>query len=323
MCPGQTQFVSKKILTTQKDKAGINYLNSKQKPQNYQQNNGFRLPYRKLQQFSMINCFSSMNKQANSLAKMQVLYENQIKWAYINNFYNQRRQQLIFAAYMMAQNNIKQGRLLQSQQSFSNCFTTQQNFCNNMIHVSKKRYDSYFQPKNKNIRTNEVRGYNNAKFNIDGHNKSSIEEKLNSSTEASQQKQKNPLNTINKASQKTASINNIENMKGIIADISDKNDKSSSDKYTSDIAKKIPSNTKSSDVISINLPETYKPSNYINLHQGSTASTNNQIIVSEKQAELIVNQVKEQMRGRDPENMYIKCPLCEKQIKRFDLSKNC
>ena len=106
-------------------------------------------------------------------------------------------------------------------------------------------------------------------------------------------------------------------MKGIIADISDKNDKSSSDKYTSDNAKKIPSNTKSSDVISINLPETYKPSNYINLHQGSTASTNNQIIVTEKQAEMIVNQVKEEMRGRDPENMYIKCPLCEKRIKRF------
>ena len=236
MCPGQTQFVSKKILTTQNDKAGINYLNSKQKPQNYQQNNGFRLPYRKLQQFSMINRFSSMNKQANSLAKMQVLYENQIKWAYINNFYNQRRQQLIFAAYMMAQNNIKQGRLLQSQQSFSNCFTTQQNFSNNLIHVSKKRYDSYFQPKNKNIRTNEVRGYNTAKFKRDGHNISSFEDKLNSSKEASQQKNKNPLNTTNKASEKTASINNknvINNMKGIIADISDKHDKSSSDKYTS------------------------------------------------------------------------------------------
>ena len=52
----------------------------------------------------------------------------------------------------------------------------------------------------------------------------------------------------------------------------------------------------------------------------SSSSASNQILVTEKQAEMIVNQVKEQMRGRDPENMYIKCPLCEKRIKRFKIS---
>ena len=159
-----------------------------------------------------------------------------MKWAYLNNFYNQRRQQFIYAAYMMAQNNIKQGRLFKSQHSVTNSFRPQQNFSKNLIHVRDKKYNSYFQPKNKNITTNEVRCYNTAKFKRDGHNISSFEDKLNSSKEASQQKNKNPLNTTNKASENTASINNknvINNMKGIIADISDKHDKSSSDKYTS------------------------------------------------------------------------------------------
>ena len=123
MCPGQTQFVSTKILTTQKESKRKKLLSQKQQSQNYQQNNGFKLPHRQLLQFSITNPFSSMNKQTNSLARMQAFYENQIKWAYINNLYKQRRQQFIYAAYMMAQSNNRQSRLLLNQQNVNNCFT--------------------------------------------------------------------------------------------------------------------------------------------------------------------------------------------------------
>ena len=102
----------------------------------------------------------------------------------------------------------------------------------------------------------------------------------------------------------------------MIADFSNKKNKSCLDDNTKNNPKQVQSFSKSSDVISINLPNSYKSSNYQTLSPGNTFQTNNQIIVTEKQAERIVNQVKEQMRGRDPENMYIKCPLCEKRIKR-------
>ena len=46
-------------------------------------------------------------------------------------------------------------------------------------------------------------------------------------------------------------------------------------------------------------------------------SDTSQIKVSEEQADVIMNQVREQVRGKDPANMYIECPLCDKKIKRY------
>ena len=267
----------------------------------------------------MANPFSSINNQTNNVARMHALYENQMKWVCLNNFYNHRRQQLIFAAYMMAQNNIKQVRLLQSQQIRNSCFTPQQKFSNNMADGSNQRYNSYCQPKLKNTRTIKVRGNVTEKTTIDDLKKRSNEGKLNISFPTSQQKHKNPLNTMNNPLENTATTNSkkaTENIKAMVADFSNKKNENCLDNFTKNNPKHFRSSSNSSNVISINLPKNYKPSSYLNSPQGSTSSTNNQIIVTEKHAELIIYQVKEEMRGKDPENMYIKCPLCEKRIKR-------
>ena len=319
MCLGQTHFFSTKIVNTQKESARKNFLSSKQQPQNYQQNEIYKFPYSKLQQFSTNNSFLSVKLQTNRLARMQALYKNKVKWAFINNFYNQRRQQLTYAAYMMAQNNITQNRLLLNKQNVNSCFTPQQSLSNNMIHVNNQRYNSYCQPKLNNIGSNKIKSNTTAKVKSKVLNKRLHQEKLNSSTEVRHQKHKHPPSTINNALDNAATTNikkSIENIKAMIADSSNKKNKSCLDDNTRNNQKQFQSYSKSSDVISINLPNSYKSSNYQTLSPGNSFQTNNQIIVSEKQAELIVNQVKEQMRGRDPENMYIKCPLCEKRIKR-------
>ena len=243
-------------------------MSSKQQPQNYQHNNIYELPYRKLQQFSANNSFLSVELQTNSLARMQASYENQLKWACFNNFFYQRRQQLIYTAYMMAQSNTRQGKLLLNQQNVNNYFTPKQNFSNNMIHVSNQRYNSYCKPKHKNIRTTKVRNNITARTNSDIQSKSYYEEKISSSKEANQQKHKDPLNTTNSTLENDASKSNkksIENTKAMVADFSNKYNICSLDNYTRNNPKQIPSFSKSSDVISISIPETYKSSNYQNL----------------------------------------------------------
>ena len=218
---------------------------------------------------------------------------------------------------MMAQSNIKQGRLLQNVNSY---VTPQRSFNNN---ISNPKYNSYFKIELKNTGTNKVRSNTAAKIKSDVLNKSSFEDKLNSLTEASQQKHKNPRNTINNAVENSETLNNkksIENTTAIIANFSNKKNKSGLRSCNKNNQKQTIDYSKSSDIISINLPDSYKSQSYQNLSIGNSLQTNNQIIVSEKQADMIVNQVKEQMRGKDPENMYIKCPLCEKRIKRFNMS---
>ena len=51
---------------------------------------------------------------------MRAFYVAQMKLVYLNNFYNQRRQQMLYAAYIFAQNKLKYNNHLQHQQYFAN-----------------------------------------------------------------------------------------------------------------------------------------------------------------------------------------------------------
>ena len=263
-----------------------------------------------------------MSKETNNVARMQALYENQIKWAYINNFYNQRRQQLMYAAYVIAQNNLRHRKLLQSQQKFGNYKGPHHNFDEHnynktKFNLSSQTNKNFYQSKQKLFTSNKERS--NITKNIQSKDfiKSQKKEKMINSTKNAQHQHVKPNKTNINEIKCTSTTNNekaIENIQAMVTGYKDKT--SSSTKDTLRSLETFQTINNSSDVISIDLPQTYKSSSYLNLSPESTSSTNNQIIVTEKQAELIVNQVKEQMRGRDPENMYIKCPLCEKRIKR-------
>ena len=41
--------------------------------------------------------------------------------------------------------------------------------------------------------------------------------------------------------------------------------------------------------------------------------------ITEEEADVIKKRIKEQVRGKDPDNLYIECPLCDKKIKRCEL----
>ena len=282
----------------------------------------------KMQQKRVINDQSNgYNRQKNNLPqfisanpRMRALYEYQMKLVYLNNFYNQRRQQMLYAAYIFAQNKLKYNNHLQHPQNFANGFM-QQNICN-ALHISQMKFLNQ-----QNISPN------NNFCNIQSMNKSFHEtnnkktKKVNKQTSCNKAKntfsvlKTNKLPVENKTDiQITTSTNKkiIENhMEDPINSFAIKKKHPSTTAITSKQAKTHNSISYSNE-ISIRLPnatESFKSTNCMN----SSSSASNQILVSEKQAEIIVNQVKEQMRGRDPENMYIKCPLCEKRIKRLIL----
>ena len=284
----------------------------------------------KIQQIPVINDQTSgYYQQINNLQqfisanpRMRVLYESQMKLVYLNNFYKQRRQQMLYAAYIFAQNKLKYNIHLQQRQHFTNGFMQQKrcntinnnqakfqnqlniiqnyiNFCN--IQNNDKSFNKLTRKKDK--RANKHKSCNEVKntFSFLKTNKLPVENKTDMQITTSTKR------------------NIIKNhMEDLINSFAIKKNHPSTTASTPKQAKTHNSISYSNE-ISIRLPnatENFKSTNYMN----SSSSTNNQILVTEKQAEMIVNQVKEQMRGRDPENMYIKCPLCEKRIKRFNIS---
>ena len=262
-----------------------------------------------------------MNKETNSLARMQALYENQVKWACLNNFYNQRRQQLMYAAFVIAQNNFRHRELLQSQQKLGNYTGPHHNFDEHKYNKTKFNFSSQtnrnsYQSKHKHFSTNKLRSNATKSIQSKAIDKNQSSEKMINYTTNAQQKHHNTNYNELKFTPNTNNEIAIEHIQSTIAEFSNKNKSISSTKDTLRNLETLQTNNSSSDVISIDLLKTYKSSSNLNLSPGSTISTNSQIIVTEKQAEMIVNQVKEEMRGRDPENMYIKCPLCAKRIKR-------
>ena len=324
MISGRTEFISRANVHTPKYEARKYKTKTQQQRKSFQHTNGYHWPTSQLQKFSLAHPFSCTSKETRSVASLQAFYENQIKWACFNNFYNQRKQQLMYAAYMVAQNNLRHRQLLQSQQKFGNYTRPHQNFDNHNYNRTKFNVNSqtnrnFYQSKYKQFTTNKVKSNTTKNNPSKTFNKNQAREKMIVSTENFQQKHVKLQNTNINELECTPTMSNkkeIEYMQSMIADFSNKNKTSSSTKDTLRHLETLKTINNSSDVISINIPETYKSSGYLNLPQGRDSSTNNQIIVTEKQAEMIVNQVKKEMRGRDPENMYIKCPLCEKRIKR-------
>ena len=305
----QNGVYSTKSHTVSKERILENMLKMQQKPVIKNQTSGYHQQMNHLQQFLSAN------------PRMRALYESQMKLVYMNNFYNQRRQQMLYAAYIFAQNKLKYNIHLQHQIYFAKEFM-QQKRCNtinnnqrtflNQSNISPNNNFCNIQSNNKilletaskkNKKVNKQRNCNKAKntFSFLKSNKLPVENKTDMQITISTKKQTTKNNT-------EALINSfaIEKKHPLGTAI------------TSKQAKTLNSISSSND-ISIRLPnatENFKSTNYMN----SSSSASNQILVSEKQAEMIVNQVKEQMRGKDPENMYIKCPLCEKRIKRFNIS---
>ena len=279
----------------------------------------------KMQQKRVINDQSNgYNRQMNNLPqfisanpRMRALYEYQMKLVYLNNFYNQRRQQMLYAAYIFAQNKLKYNNHLQHPQKFANGFM-QQNICN-AIHISQMKFlnQQNISPNNNFCNIQSM----NKSFHETNNKKTKKENKQKSCNKAKNTfsvLKTNKLAVENKTDiQITTSTNKkiIENhMEALINSFAIKKKHPSTTAITSKQAK-THNSISSSNEISIRLPnatESFKSTNCMN----SSSSASNQILVSEKQAEMIVNQVKEELRGRDPENMYIKCPLCEKRIKR-------
>ena len=298
---------SSKIHNVSKEKNLENWQKMQQKPVINEQTNSYHQQMNHLQQFLSAN------------PRMRALYESQMRLVYLNNFWNQRRQQMLYAAYMFAQNKLKYNSHLQH------------HIANRL--VQQKRWNAM----NNNQRTflnqpNKSYNYNNF-CNIQSNNKTFNERSSEKNKKAYKHKNCNKVkNTFNFSKTNKLPVENntdlqissstnkniIKNhMQALINGFAIKNKHPSTTASTSKQAK-AQNSINSSNVISIRIPnvtERYKPNNHFN----SSSSTSNQIIVTEKQAKLIVNQVKEEMRGRDPENMYIKCPLCEKRIKRFDM----
>ena len=297
---------SSKIHNVSKEKNLENWLKIQQKPVINKQTNGYHQQMNHLQQFLSAN------------PRMRALYESYMRLAYLNNFYNQRRQQMLYAAYMFAQNKLKYNSHLQHRQHFANGFTQQKRW--NAMNNNQRTFLN--QPNiSHNYNTFCNIQSNNKTFNNTTSNKT---KKRNSFKNCRRAKntfsflKTNKLSVENNADMQIKSSTNkniIKNhMQPFINGFAIKNKNPSTTASTSKQAKTF-KNISSSNVISIRLPnatENFKSTKYMN----SSSSTSNQIIVTEKQAEMIVNQVKEEMRGRDPENMYIKCPLCEKRIKR-------
>ena len=124
-----------------------------------------------------------MSKETNNVAKMQALYQNQVKLACLNNFYNQRRQQLMYAAYLIAQNKLRNRGFMHIQQNLSNCMRPHQNYDNlmysqNMFNVSKNTKRNFFQPKHKQFTTNKVRRNTIENFKSNDLNKNHRKENM-------------------------------------------------------------------------------------------------------------------------------------------------
>ena len=291
--------------------------NTQQHPVNYKQTNGNHWPNNQLQQFLLANQLSSMQEDKNNLASMQALYESQMKWACLNNFYNHRIQQMFYAAYIIAQNSFKNRGFLPHQHNFTNSFMPQQNW--NGINYNqgmffnqpniKQKHNKYYNPQNKK--------YNKSTDIEKASNKTNNSKKCKKTIQPNEFKTKS--SDFQSASSKY-NYNQSKHMQALTSGFTTKNETDSLKIKTSNHLETLQNFTKSSGVIAKTLPEvteTYKSTICSNLSPKRGISTNHQIIVTETEAEMIVNRVKEEMRGRDPENMYIKCPLCEKRIKRL------
>ena len=304
-------------------------LKIQQQPVNSEKINGYPWPNNQLQQFILANQFPSLQADKNNLAGMQSLYESQMKWASLSNFYNQRMQQMFYAAYIIAQNNLKNSGFLKHQQNFTHSVMPQRNGMNitqrmlfNQPNISEKHNNIYHRL-NKNekpCKCTTKEKENSITDDLLKCNNSENKFRLSKTTPFSHHCKSDIMK--NSDLQTTSAKNNKKkyHMQSLTSGFTAKKETDSLTITTSKHLESLQNFTKSTDVISIKLPQIIKASessSYQNLSPRRVASTNHQIIVTETEAEMIVNQVKEEMRGRDPENMYIKCPLCEKRIKRF------
>ena len=292
----------------------MNHLHKiQQRAVNMEKPNGYHWPNNQLQQFLLANQSLSLQGDKNNLAKMQVLYESHMKWACLNNYYNQRLQQMFYAAFIIAQNNFKKTGFLPPQQNVTNSFMPQRNWRNlnynqrmfsnqanknpkNLYHSQNKNDNSY---KSTSKTITKSKNNNSKKYNkVD--NKFTFPKTMQpNQCKPNLMKDSDLQNSLPKYK-----VNQSNHMQALIAGFATKKETDSL-KTSTNKEESLLNFTKPPYEISIKIPqiiENSKSRSYLNLSPGRGSSENHQIIVTETEAEMIVNQVKEEMRGRDPEN---------------------